>query len=342
MAAAMWSEYAALLLLAMANIVVLGLGARLRLAPRFLTAWLGAQLIVITLWSPVLPVLVGQVFASNPQAVPPVRAGILLGTLVADIDFPIDQLSSSPAARVLALSAIEVAGILIGMAVWAWRRQPRWMFLTLSLWLGPALAEGGVSLLWQPVLVPRTLIWTLVPFYLLVARGILSVRLATVRATVLIFLLALDLSAVGLYYARATKWEAWDRAAAYIAARARPEDIILFHDNLMQLPFDYYFHRYHLTVTERGVPVDFPHGNAREPVVTPGDVTSLGALVKGHDRVWLVYSHEWFTDPRRTVPPALGLLGRLASVQTFIGIPHIEVYLFEVHRSSTEKINPAQ
>jgi hypothetical protein len=27
--------------------------------------------------------------------------------------------------------------------------------------------------------------------------------------------------------------------------------------------------------------------------------------VEGRDRVWLVYSHDWYTDPERLIPAAL-------------------------------------
>jgi uncharacterized membrane protein len=340
-AAALWSQHSAILLFVMANMAVLGAQAHLRLKPSFTYSWLGAQLIIVALWSPVLPVLVGQVLAGNPQAVPPLGAGVLLSALTADVVFPVALLSSSPIARGLVILGTELVGVLIGLGLWAWRRQLRWIFFTLPLWLGPALAESVVSLFWQTVFVPRTLIWTMTPFYLILARGILRVRPISVRGTVLIFFLAIDVVALGLYFTRIPKWEEWDRAAAYVAARVHFGDIIIFHDNLMQLPFNYYFQRHHCEIDEAGVPVDFPGGKAREPAITSGDLPRLRTLVAAHPRVWLVYSHEWFTDPQETVPPALARLGRLADLQTFVGVPKIRIYLFEIGRPRVE-IHPGQ
>ena len=39
--------------------------------------------------------------------------------------------------------------------------------------------------------------------------------------------------------------------------------------------------------------------------MTTGDLPRLRALIRGHGRVWLVYSHDWYTDPEGLIPPAL-------------------------------------
>jgi hypothetical protein len=35
------------------------------------------------------------------------------------------------------------------------------------------------------------------------------------------------------------------------------------------------------------------------------DLPRLRAIVQGHERVWLIYSHDWYTDPEGLVPQAL-------------------------------------
>ena len=42
-----------------------------------------------------------------------------------------------------------------------------------------------------------------------------------------------------------------------------------------------------------------------EPKMTVSDVPDLTSLISGHDRVWLVYSHNWYTDPMGLVPQTL-------------------------------------
>ena len=33
-----------------------------------------------------------------------------------------------------------------------------------------------------------------------------------------------------------------------------------------------------------------------------GDVPYLADLIAGRDQVWLIYSHDWYTDPQQIVP----------------------------------------
>jgi hypothetical protein len=39
--------------------------------------------------------------------------------------------------------------------------------------------------------------------------------------------------------------------------------------------------------------------------MTEEDMSRVSALVRGRERVWLVYSHEWYTDPQGLAPVAL-------------------------------------
>ena len=72
------------------------------------------------------------------------------------------------------------------------------------------------------------------------------------------------------------------------------------------IPFDYYFHRlYNYPVAEHGAPVDLFDRGTLEPKMAASDLPRLRALVWGHERVWLIYGHGWYTDPQGLIPPAL-------------------------------------
>jgi hypothetical protein len=58
-------------------------------------------------------------------------------------------------------------------------------------------------------------------------------------------------------------------------------------------------------VAEHGVPVDLFDRGILEPKMGERDLPRLRALIRGHERVWLVYSHDWYTDPQGLIPPAL-------------------------------------
>jgi hypothetical protein len=143
----------------------------------------------------------------------------------------------------------------------------------------------------------------------------------------LIVLLAINLGGLGNYYFGFQK-EAWDRGAAYVARHAQPDDLLLFNASWVQLPFDYYFKRYNRPVAEHGVPADlFDRG--LEPRMTADDLPRLRELAQAHRRVWLVYSHNWYTDPQGLIPSTLEHLGRLADRQQFNGL---RVDLYEIDR----------
>ncbi|MEZ4611140.1 MAG: hypothetical protein R2838_13000 [Caldilineaceae bacterium] len=59
----------------------------------------------------------------------------------------------------------------------------------------------------------------------------------------------------------------------------------------------YYFRHYDTATELHGAPVDLFDRGVLEPKMTEADVPHLRALVADADRVWLVYSHEWYTDP---------------------------------------------
>ena len=127
------------------------------------------------------------------------------------------------------------------------------------------------------------------------------------------------------YHLRYQK-EQWDQAAAYVASRVEEGDLILFHASWVQIPFDYYF-CFPLSVEERGVPVDLFERGVLEPKMTVDDLPRLDALIRGHERVWLVYSHDGYTDPQGIVPAALEDALGLHSKRRFYGL---EVRLYGV------------
>ena len=91
-----------------------------------------------------------------------------------------------------------------------------------------------------------------------------------------------------------------------VAQQVQPDDVLLFNDAWGQIPFDYYFWRlYNGPLAEHGLPVDLFDRGVLEPRMTEGDLWRVWALIAGRERVWLVYSHDWYTDPQGLVPGAL-------------------------------------
>jgi hypothetical protein len=78
-------------------------------------------------------------------------------------------------------------------------------------------------------------------------------------------------------------------------------------------------------VIEHGLPVDLFERGVLEPKMREGDLPRLRKLLAAHQRVWLVYSHEWYTDPQGLIPQTLAAALDLRQQWTFKGL---RVYLY--------------
>ena len=194
---------------------------------------------------------------------------------------------------------------LVVWGVWQWRRNGALTWLLLALWLVPPAVELLASLR-RPIFYDRTLIWTTLPYYLLVARGIVlpggvSRWWRDGWLLVSLFLFG-TLAGLGVwnYYAEFAK-EDWDEVALFVAAEAEPEELLLFHASWAVLPFDYYYVEKLVgdapNLLKYGIPADLFDAGALEPPMTEADVPRVMGLIEGRDTFWLVYSHWWYTDP---------------------------------------------
>ena len=225
------------------------------------------------------------------------------------------------------------------------------VILLVCLFALPHIVAFLVSLR-SPIYSERPLIWTTLPYLLLVAAGIrfvggpalgrfstttrqisgsaastgtrkFAVILAAVRqgAQLIIVLAILTLSGLSLsgYYYWFPK-EGWDKAAAYIAEQVERGDVIVFNATWVQIPFEYYYKRYGLDTELKGLPVDLFERGQLEPAMAESDMAHVQEMLDGREQVWLVYSHNWYSDPSGTVPMELGKLLREDGRADFTGI----------------------
>jgi mannosyltransferase len=210
------------------------------------------------------------------------------------------------------------------LGAWRLRGRPAVLALLLLLMLAPFAGELLVSLR-RPIFYTRTLIWTSIPFYVLLAAGLLQLRLRPLVAAATLLLIALNAGSLWGYY-RYYEPEDWHGVAGYVASQARPGDLLLFNAGWMQIPFDYYHRRIGAPLDEHGLPADLFERGILEPKMTPADVARLDELVAGRQRVWLIYSHNWYTDPQSIIPSHLGsTLGEVAA-RNFRGV---KLYLYQ-------------
>ena len=274
----------------------------------FLRNWLLAQLAVLLLWLPWLPAFVTQSAGVYREFWLPAPTWETVAGVVGAFLSDFLPLSLAWACVVWSL----FAGLaLLGIAYFR-RRPARILFLAI-VFATPFVGELLVSLR-RPIFHAPSLIWASLPLYLLLAAGIRRLcRWPYVLAAVLA-VLAVNTLSLREYHVHFEK-EQWDDAAAFVAEQVSPDDLILFNATWVQIPFDYYFHRlYNRPVAEHGVPVDLFDRGVLEPQMSADDVPRLLTLAQDRERVWLVYSHDWYTDPQGLIPLALGgeldMLGR--------------------------------
>ena len=91
----------------------------------------------------------------------------------------------------------------------------------------------------------------------------------------------------------------------------------------MQLPFEYYFRDYEIDAELRGLPVDLFGRGVLEPAMAEADLPRLRALLaeaQAGEQVWLIYSHNWYTDPQGLIPAELARHLGPGEEQAFRGV----------------------
>jgi uncharacterized membrane protein len=219
--------------------------------------------------------------------------------------------------------AWAVYGLIFLLGLWYLRRRPAHQALLLTLFLTPFVGEWLASLR-RPVFYDRTLIWTSIPLYLLLAAGLSQLRYRPLLLAGVLFVVILNSLSLREYFFRFEK-EQWNDAAVYVAGQVAPEDLLIFNATWVQIPFDFYFREFDLTIAKHGVPADLFERGVLEPKMTPADLPRLRNLTRNRARVWLIYSHNWYTDPDNLIPTALAEELTLLEKKEFYGL---EVHLY--------------
>jgi mannosyltransferase len=324
-AATMLSHNTAVLFPLATNIFVLGLMLFQRIkksgslpafqAPSFWN-WVKAQIGIFLLWSPWIYAFIEQASRVYQDFwIPKPGWNTVIQALKSFLsDFMPGQ--ASQATMIWILYALVLG---LGL-VHHLKRFSRFLFLA-ALFAIPFLGELIVSIR-RPIFYDRTLIWTTIPLFLVLAAGIAQLRFRLLMIVVLGIFGINNLFSTGDYYRFMYK-EDWSIPAGYVANFIQKDDLILFHATWVQIPFDYYFKtyvdQYSLQVEKHGVPVDLFDSGILEPKMTDSDIPRLVSLLSGRKRVWLVYGYNWNTDPRGLIPQTLASEMKLIRKRDFYG-----------------------
>jgi hypothetical protein len=294
-------------------------------APSFWN-WVKAQIGTFLLWSPWLFVFFKQVSGVN-------REFWLLkpgwGTVVKTLEsFLNASMMPGQGSEVIVMWILYAPVLCLGLVHYR-RRVSRFSFLA-ALIAVPFVGEQILSIR-RPVFLDRTLIWTTIPLFLMLAAGIAQLKFRYLVIVVVGILVTNNLFSAGDYY-RFTQKEDWSTAAGYVANFAQEDDLVLFNDTFGQIPFDYYFKTYEdpysIQVEKRGLPVDFLDSGLVEPKMTTDGIPRLISLLSGRKRAWLVYSNNRYTDPMGLIPQTLSSKMLLTRKRDFYGG---QVLLYETH-----------
>ncbi len=196
------------------------------------------------------------------------------------------------------------------------RRLPVPLTLAVALFFTPMAA--ALSTDWfRPLWHVHSFNYICVPLYMLVAVGVAGPLLNTARGgpntnletlwqeklqpvgqVVLVVAMALlQIWGIVNYHAQGER-EAWRDAAAEVAYLSEPGDSVVFQAGWVQLPFMYHYNRMRGDLlTEWPLPEPVFSGTVAEPRMTPENARTSLAQLDGVGRIWLIYSHDWYTDP---------------------------------------------
>ena len=331
-AATLYSHNTAVLFPVAVNVFVLGLilsqrvrkpAAQPSLQAPSLRSWVIAQIATLALWSPWISPFIRQAGGVDQRFWMPQPTGETVLWAIKSLLNASAPLSAGVAWVVWGLYGLA---LLLGL-VYFRKKLAQFLFLA-TLFAIPLLGELLVSLR-RPIFSERTLIWILIPLLVLLAAGIVQLKFRFVVFIVVGVFASMNLFSAGDYY-RWFQKEDWSTPAGYVAKFAEQGDLVLFNSNFVVIPFNYYFRQYEdlysIEVQRQGVPKDLIKDAILEPEMTEQDIPALLSLVSEEDRVWLVYSHDSYTDPKGLVPQALASQMKVTRTREFYGGV---VYLYE-------------
>jgi hypothetical protein len=270
-------------------------------APSFWN-WVKAQIGIFLLWSPWMFAYIQQAGRVYQEFLIP-KPG--WDTVIQVLKSFLNEFMPGQASYLMLIWMLYAVVLCLGLVHYL-KKMPRFLFLVFLIVI-PFLGELIVSIR-QPIFSDRTLIWTSIPLFLILAAGIARIRFRLLIIVVLGIFITINLFSAGDYF-RFSPREDWSNVAGYVAKYVEKDDLILFNATWVQIPFDYTFityeNQYYLDVVKHGVPVDLFDSGIPEPRMTESDIPRLNSLLSGRQRVWLVYSHNGYTDPKGLIPRTL-------------------------------------
>lgn len=178
---------------------------------------------------------------------------------------------------------------LVLLGLWRWRNNLEKLTLVNTFLVGFPLLVFVISL-YRPLFIWRIFLWTTIPFYLLLASGILAFRSRFMISFMVTILLILQLRGTVNYYQ--FQKEPWNEIANHIESRIKQGDKILFYENSLSIPFNYYFRNHSKNTIQYALvdsysPTKYLYLNNLAEL----SIADIPNMTSPSGRIWLVRGH---------------------------------------------------
>jgi mannosyltransferase len=168
------------------------------------------------------------------------------------------------------------------------------------LWMGiPIILALSISLILQPIYLPKYLILVSPAFYLLISHGLAKMKPKI--SYILVLILLIDSVLISYSYYTQFNKEQWREAASYIQEREDVGDLIIINAPWLEINFEHYYNGSNVI---RGVQTV--------------DQLNEALLTVEHQKLWLILSHDTVADPDGQVKKELDNTYQLNSKNEFM------------------------
>jgi mannosyltransferase len=168
------------------------------------------------------------------------------------------------------------------------------------IWMGiPIILSLLISLIFQPIYLPKYLILVSPVFYLLVSKGL--TRKGPKVSYILVLILLIDSAMISYSYYTNFNKEQWRAAAIYIQEGEGTRDLIIITAPWLDLNFEHYY-----------------NGSNVVKGIQTIDQLNETLLSNEYNKVWLILSHDDVADPNGQVKKELDNIYQLNSEKEFI------------------------
>jgi hypothetical protein len=163
----------------------------------------------------------------------------------------------------------------------------------------PIILSLTISLISQPIYMPKYLILVSPAFYLLVSKGLTKKNLKV--RYILVLILLIDSTMISYSYYTNFNKEQWKAAAIYVEEREGAGDLIIINAYYLEINFKHYYNGSNVVKGIRTI-----------------DQLNEALLTTEQHTVWLILSHDSIADPDGQVKKTLDNIYQLNSEKGFI------------------------